>query len=82
MPPPALPVLRFGIESGIELFKDLICSGDQQEIKLADLVEVRNCLSVAVGSTHPLHAHCPHVASIPYFGLNRPHQALSSPSRR
>ena len=82
MPPPAFPLLRFGIESGIELFEDLICSGDQQEIKLADLVEVRNSLIVAVGSTHPLHAHCSHVASFPYFGLNRPHQALSSPSRR
>jgi len=42
MPPPALPLLRFGIESGIELFEDLVCSGDQQEIKLADLVEVRS----------------------------------------
>lgn len=30
---------EFGIESGIELFEDLVCSGDQQEIKLADLVE-------------------------------------------
>ena len=37
MPLPALPLLRFGIESGIELFEDLICSGDQQEIKLAAL---------------------------------------------
>ena len=37
-----IPLLRFGIESGIETFDDLTCSGEQQEIKLADLVEVCN----------------------------------------
>lgn len=65
MPPPALPLLRFGIEAGIELFGDLVCSGDdQQEIKLEDLVEVRISFlgtSKAIGSTHPLHAQCSHV---------------------
>ena len=39
--PLPIPLLRFGIESGIDTFEDLTCSGDQQEIKLADLVEVR-----------------------------------------
>ena len=44
VPQPAhvpIPLHRFGIESGIDTFEDLTCSGDQQEIKLADLVEVR-----------------------------------------
>ena len=46
-----IPLLRFGIESGIETFDDLTCSGEQQEIKLADLVEVCNYSS---SSMHPL----------------------------